>query len=136
MKTIMSFVVALLVLLAQAAPASAETVCSEGMITSTYGVVGSTIAPENLYCGIVGVMTLKKGGTAKGTVKQSCAGMTQASVGTGTFTVQPNCTAKAVIDFNDGTRGKFFFTIVDGGKTLLFIGEQPGVTFTGTAQQL
>lgn len=136
MKTIISCITALIMLLAPVIPVSAETVCSAGMISHTYGIVGSTIAPDGVFCGIAGIITLKKNGDTSGRVKLSCGGMVEKSTGEGTITVRGNCTADADLIFDDGSPGAFHFAIVDGGKTLLFVGEQPGLTFVGTAQRL
>jgi hypothetical protein len=138
MRFITSLLVAALMLLAHAMPAAAVTFCSPGMISNTYGVSGETIIPEAGYCGIVGVITLTRKGDVKGNVKQSCVGMTTLSKGTGTFKVYENCMGLATIDFDDGTSGKFHFVVTEGGKTLLFLGDQPaiGVTFTGIGKQL
>ena len=137
MKTITSFLVALIVTLGLVATVSAEPICSEGMIANTYGLVGETIIPDIGYCGIAGTMTLKEDGTTKGRIKQSCAGMTQSSMGTGTFTVKRNCTGTADVAFDDGTSGVFHFVVTEGGRTLLFIGDQqPGITFTGWGKRL
>ena len=137
MKLIRSIFVALFVLFAQVAPVSAATVCSDGMIANTYGLTGQTVLPDGTYCGIAGVMTLKADGSAKGRVKQSCGGMTIVSTGEGTYKVKSSCMATADIDFDDGTSGTFHFVVVEGGKTLFFVGDQePGFTFTGLGKQL
>ena len=137
MKFITSCLVALIATLGQVATVSAEPICSEGMIANTYGLVGETIIPDIGYCGITGTMTLKEDGTTKGRIKQSCAGMTQSSMGTGTFTVKRNCTGTADVAFDDGTSGVFHFVVTEGGRTLLFIGDQqPGITFTGWGKRL
>lgn len=139
MKNVNLGICALFLLFAQAAPVSANTVCSAGMIRNTYGYVGSTIVqgPEGLmYCGVTGVFTFRLDGTAQGALKQSCGGMLESVKGTATYEVRPNCTATANVVFSDGDSATWHFTIVDGGKKLFFVGEQPGVTFTGTGEQL
>ena len=144
MRFITSMLVVVLMLLSQAMPVQAKTVCSAGMITNTYGVSGETIIPDIGYCAIVGFMTLTQDGTFKGTVKQSCAGMTMLSKGVGTYKVNKNCMATADVDFDDGTSGQFHFVLTEGGKTLLFIGDSqaypgadaPTFTFRGIGKQL
>jgi hypothetical protein len=144
MKFITSIALALLVSLIPVSTVSATTVCSDGMIANTYGIMGETIIPDQTigYCGITGIIALTKDGAAKGTIKQSCAGMTMLSKGEGTFKVKPNCMGTADIAFDDGTSGTFHFVVTEGGKTLLFIGDQmgmpgmPGITFRGMGKQL
>ena len=144
MRFVTSILVVVLMLLSQAMPAAAKTVCSAGMITNTYGVSGETMISDVGYCGVVGIITLTQDGTFKGTVKQSCGGMMMLSKGTGTFKVNKNCMATADVSFDDGTFGKFHFVVTEGGKTLLFIGEQqlfpgdeaPRFTFRGTGKPL
>ena len=144
MRIITSMIVVALMLLAQATPAAAKTVCSAGMIANTYGVSGETMIPDVGYCAIVGYMTLTPNGTFKGTVKQSCSGMMVLSKGTGTYKVNKNCMATADVAFDDGTSGKFHFVLTEGGKTLLFMGESqlypgdeaPRFTFRGIGKQL
>ena len=144
MRFITSMLVVVLMLLAQAMPVQAKTVCSAGMITNTYGVSGETIIPDVGYCAVVGFITLLQDGTFRGHIKQSCAGMTMLSKSTGTYTVNKNCMATADVAFDDGTSGKFHFVLTEGGKTLLFIGDQqmfpgaeaPSLTFRGIGKQL
>lgn len=137
MKRMLSVLLVPFVFLAAAAPASANTVCSDGMIRNAYGVVGTTMI-QGMFCGVTGVVTFRNDLTAKAAMKQSCAGQVESVSGTGTYEVRPNCTATAYVDFSDGDSGTFHFTIVDGGKKLMYIGVDPaaGATFTGTAEQL
>lgn len=139
MKTLLSGFVALLILLAQASPAVAGTTCSDGMIQNSYGFVGQTVVDTGqgiIYCGVTGVFNFRSDGTARGTILQSCNGMLEKATGEGTYTVKKNCLARADVEFSDGDAGTFHFTIMDGGKTLMFIGEQPGLTFSGTGRPL
>ena len=144
MRIITSLFAVLVLVFSQAMPAAAKTVCSAGMITNTYGVSGETVIPDVGYCAVVGLITLTQDGTFKGTVKQSCAGMMMLSKATGTYKVNKNCMATADVGFDDGTFGKFHFVLTEGGKTLLFIGEQqlfpgdeaPRFTFRGIGKQL
>jgi len=137
MKNIISGILVLCATIAAAAPVSAGTACSDGMIRNSYGVVGTTLI-QGMHCGITGVVTFRNDGTAKATMKQSCGGIVESTSGTGTYEVRPNCTATANVDFDDGDSGTFHFTVIAGGKKLMYIGAQPasGVTFTGTAEQL
>ena len=101
MRFITSMLVVVLMLLAQAMPVQAKTVCSAGMITNTYGVSGETIIPDLGYCAVVGFMTLTQDGTFRGTVKQSCAGMTMLSKAIGTYKVNKNL---SLIHISEPTR--------------------------------
>lgn len=139
MKMLLSGIIAVLVFLTQVTPASAGAVCSEGMIRDSYGFVGQSVVDTGqgiMYCGVTGVFKFKGDGTAKGTIKQSCNGMLEKATGVGTYVVRSSCLADANVDFDDGTTGLFHFTIMDGGKTLVFVGEQMGITFSGTARPL
>ena len=143
MKTLLSGIITLFVFLATTTPTFANAVCSDGMIQDTYGYVGQAIVDTGqgiMYCGVTGTFKFKANGTATGRIKQSCNGMLESATGEGTYIVRPNCTADADVSFSDGTSGFFHFTIMDGGKTLMFIGEQflgeLGITFTGTGRPL
>ena len=136
MKKLILGITAALILLFQALPVAANTACSEGMIRNSYGFVGETAAEGLGYCGATGVFTFKGDGTVVGVLKQSCSGILLKATGTGTYKVWPNCTAIADVEFSDGDSGRFHFTIVDGGKKIFAIGEQPGITFTMTGEQL
>ena len=138
MRVISTCIAMLLVLLAYATPTAAETTCSPGMIAHTYGIVGHGMVPGQVFCGISGIITIKKNGNTNGRVKLSCNGQVEVSTGTGTINVRPNCTADADLTFNDGTTGSFHFTIVDGGKKLVYVGEQhtPPLSFVGVGERL
>ena len=66
MKFITSIALALLVSLIPVSTVSATTVCSDGMIANTYGIMGETIIPDQTigYCGITGIIALTKDGAA------------------------------------------------------------------------
>ena len=143
MKTLLSGIVALFVFLATASSAFGSAVCSDGMIQDTYGFVGQAVVDTGqgiMYCGVTGTFKFRANGTATGRIKQSCNGVLETATGEGTYIVRQNCLADADVAFSDGTSGAFHFTLMDGGKTLLFIGEQflgeLGITFTGTARPL
>jgi hypothetical protein len=90
-----------------------------------------------MFCAITGIVTFKGDGTANASMKQSCAGMVESVNATATYTVYENCKAVAQAQFSDGDSGTFYFTIVDGGKKLMFMGVEPnvGLTFSGTGEQ-
>jgi len=139
MNKMLASILVLAWLLLQTGPVSANTACSDGMIRNSYGFVGATVIQtlEGVtYCGVTGVFTFYGDGTARGTLIQSCNGFVESAKGTGTFTVSGSCMATAIVDFSDGDSGTFYFTIVDGGNNLLFVGEQPGITFTGSGEKL
>jgi hypothetical protein len=139
MRMLQAAIIAVLVFLTQATPAFAGAVCSEGMIQDSYGYVGQSVVDTGqgiLYCAVTGVFKFRADGTAKGNVKQSCNGMLEKASGVGTYVVRPSCLADANIEFSDGTSALFHFTVTDGGKTLMFVGEQMGITFSGTARPL
>lgn len=137
MRSIISILVAMFLFAAMTAPASANTACSAGMIRNSYGVVGQTEI-QGLFCGVAGVVTFKGDGTATAKIRQSCAGMVDTVTAAGTYTVYETCIAVAQIEFSDGDSGTFYFTIVDGGKKLMYVGASPavGATFVGTGEQL
>jgi hypothetical protein len=139
MKKMFLGMITLAILVMQGAPVSANTLCSDGMIRNSYGFVGSTVIDTiegALYCGVTGVFTFYGDGTARGSLTQACNGMVETAKGVGTFTVSGSCTATAVVDFDDGDSGTFYFTITNGGNDLMYVGAQPGVTFTGTGKKL
>ena len=136
MKKLILGVAGALIMLCQASPVVANTACSEGMIRNSYGFVGQTVVEGLGFCGVTGIFTFKGDGTVEGILKQACSGVLLKATGTGTYTVWPTCSAVADVEFSDGDSGRFHFTIVDGGKKLLAIGEQTGITFTLTAEQL
>lgn len=136
MKKIISGIFAIL-LMALTIPVSANSTCFAGMIRNSYGVVG-TADIQGMFCGVTGVVTFKNNGVATATMKQSCAGFVETITGTGTYTVKRDCTGEAIVEFSDDTSGTYYFTIVAGGKKLMYIGTEvaAGVTFAGTAEQL
>jgi hypothetical protein len=143
MKTLLSGIITLFAFLATSTPTFADAVCSAGMIQDTYGYVGQAVVDTGqgiMYCGVTGTFKFKANGTATGRIKQSCNGMLETATGEGTYVVRQNCTADAEVSFSDGASAAFHFTLVDGGKTLLFVGDQflgeLGITFTGTARPL
>ena len=119
-------------LLCLSVPAMADTVCSEGMLRNTYGIIASGTTSAGTACETVGTAQFTSDQRLKVRFTRTCAdGSGGTLTGEGTFDVTSSCNASALVTFSSGAQGTYRIVVVDGGNQFLFTASVPGIVFSG-----
>jgi len=112
-----------------AMPASANTVCGQGMIRNTYGFISNGFVSGGPACASTGTITFSSSTVISVNYRTSCNNdTTDSATVTGTYTLAANCIGTAT-----GGGQTYQFTVVNGGNGLVFIQYSSGVVLSGTA---
>ena len=112
-----------------AMPASANTVCGQGMIRNTYGFVSNGFVSGGPACASTGTITFSSSTDISVTYRSSCNNdVTESATVSGTYSLAANCIGTA-----SGGGQTYQFTVVNGGNGLVFIQYTSGVVLSGTA---
>lgn len=123
---------AIALLLFYSAPGLADTICSPGMLRNAYGIIASGKTASGVACETVGLARFSNNSRIKVSFTRTCSdGSGGTLTGEGTFDVNANCSASAVVTFSSGAQGTYRISVVDGGNQFLFTASVPGIVFSG-----
>lgn len=102
------------------------------MLRNTYGIVASGTTASGLACETVGTARFTSSQRLKVSFTRTCSdGSGGTLTGEGTFEVEPDCNASALVTFSSGAQGTYRIAVVDGGNQFLFTASVPGIVFSG-----
>ena len=114
--------------------------CNNGTILGSYGYRLDGSIPGVPLIALAGTQTFSVdsnyNGTWTGTDTFNAMGQYIPRVNNGTYTLGSNCRGKGFYTDNLGNQINYVFTVVDGGDTFYFQGNEPGIAAQGIARRI